>query len=601
MTPPNLLTEWSRLLIGSLARAGVRHAVISPGSRSTPFTWAALNEPLLSTRVVIDERAAAFYAVGHAKITGEPVLLICTSGSAAANYFPAVVEADRSGTPLIVLTADRPFELQAADAPQTIDQVKMYGSAVRQFFELGLPDASGGALRAARRIAAQAVAGARGPVPGPVHVNARARTPLEPVAAADDATRALMAEVDALLAEGPTAAPAARVVASLDGVRDDVMGARRGVIVCGPLAPHQLARRDALVQLARATGFPIFAETTSQLRYGALPDDAVRLSSLDALLRSPAFLERFQPDCVLRIGTAPTSTAYAEFLARAASEREPARRVREHVIAPTGWSDPHGTAATMLVGDVAENVMGLAFELADDEAAQLDRWRERRAWRERLERADAAARAALDGLRPGDEGPVVRALVDALPSGALLALGNSMPVREVDTFAPADARDLGVWSQRGANGIDGLIAGAAGAAAASGRPTALLLGDVSALHDVGGLAVARESDAPLAIVVIDNGGGRIFERLPLAATGVAREDAWQAWLTPPRVDFEALARGFGVGHARATDAAGARTALAGALATRGATVVHVTVDGTRTIAAHHEYWAEVDRRIAALT
>lgn len=605
MTPPTLLTDWARLLIGSLARAGIRDAVISPGSRSTPFTWAALNEPMLRTRVVIDERAAAFFAVGHAKMTGTPVLLICTSGSAAANYFPAIVEADRSGTPLVVLTADRPFELQAADAPQTIDQVKLYGDAVRKYFELGLPDASAGALRAARRIAAQAAAAARGPIAGPVHVNARARTPLEPVSADDDAGHALAATVDALLAEGPTAAAVTYMGTppqSFDGLRDRLRHARRGVIVCGPLTPQQHPRADTLRAFARATGFPVFAEASSQARYGK-SDGVPTLATLDALLRSPAFLERFRPDCIVRVGAAPTSTAYSEFLTRAATEADPARPVREHVLAPTAWSDPQGSAASMLLGHVEASLMALRFMLEEDDATQLadDVRRDRTGWRELLERADAAARAALDTLRPTDEGAVVRALVEALPDRSVLALGNSMPVREADTFSPGDERDIVVWSQRGANGIDGLIAGAAGAAAASQRPTALLLGDVSALHDVGGLALARDATTPLAIVVIDNGGGRIFERLPLAATGVARDDAWQAWLTPPRVDFEALARGFGVGYERADDAASARSALHAAVSHAGATVVHVVVDGSRTMPAHREYWAEVDRRIAALS
>ena len=221
-------------------------------------------------------------------------------------------------------------------------------------------------------------------------------------------------------------------------------------------------------------------------------------------------------------------------------------------------------------------------------------------WRDQLERADAAAIAALDTLRPGDEGALVRTLVAALPDGALLALGNSLPVREVDTFAPGDARDIVVWSQRGANGIDGLISGAAGAAAAAKRPTALLIGDVSALHDVGGLAVARDAEFPLAIVVIDNGGGRIFEQLPLASSAALDDGSWRSWLTPPRLDFEALARAFGIQYERAPGSGAARAALAAALGRPGATLVHVVVDGSRTIPAHRDYWAEVDRRVASL-
>ncbi|HUF11594.1 MAG TPA: 2-succinyl-5-enolpyruvyl-6-hydroxy-3-cyclohexene-1-carboxylic-acid synthase, partial [Longimicrobiales bacterium] len=511
MTPANLLTEWGRLLIGSLARAGVTEAIISPGSRSTPFTWAALRESRLRCRTIIDERAAAFFAVGQAKITGSPSLLICTSGSAAANYLPAIVEADRSGTPLIVLTADRPFELQHGDAPQTIDQVKLYGDAVRRFFEIGMPDASDGALIGLRRIAAHAAALARGPVPGPVHLNARARIPLDPVVVAEsDDARALVSLIDALLAEPVTRADPGTVVSwqSIEAIARAARGARRGVIVCGPMSPHHAPSRSTVAALARRTGFPVLVEATSQQRFGTGdrdpdPDAAdsgsdsgcdalVRIHAFDALLRSPAMRARFRPDFVLRIGAPPTSTAWSELVEGSRHEEDPALRIREHVVTPVAWSDPHGTAATMAIGRVESTLELIDLRVHEwaeegDDPVDDDARRARTEWRDLLAAADAAAIAALDVSRAGgdDEGVMVRALIDAMPDGALLALGNSLPVREADTFAAGDARDLLVWSQRGANGIDGLIAGAAGAAAAAERPAALLLGDVSALHDAG--------------------------------------------------------------------------------------------------------------------
>ena len=599
MTPPNLLTEWARLLIGSLARAGITDAVISPGSRSTPFTWAALNEPKLTTRVIVDERAAGFFAVGHAKMTGAPVLLICTSGSAAANYFPAIVEADRSGTPLVVLTADRPFELQAADAPQTIDQVKLYGSAVRHYFDPGMPDAAPSALVGLRRVAAQAALFARGPVPGPIHINARARQPLEPVEAGDDAGRALAAAVTRLLEQPATSAPAPLLVppaAALDEVARACARARRGVIVCGPMAPWQAPRPELIADLSLRTGFPILPEATSQLRFTAADpafEPPVRVASFDALLRSASFRVRFRPDVVLRIGGPPTSTAWRELMERSARATDDDARIAEHVIAPNGWSDPHSTAASMLLCSLEPGVRALLEALP--RTSQQDR-----AWVDFLIAADRAAAEALPPARGFDEAIAVRAILERAPRDAILAVGNSLPVREVDTFSAAAGHPLTVWSQRGANGIDGLIAGAAGAASAARRPTLLLIGDVSVLHDAGGLAVARACEAPLAIVVLDNGGGRIFEQLPLARSGFAREHA-HAWLTPPRVDFEALARAFGVAYARGSDLSSTAAALDAALAQPGATLVHVVVDGERTIPAHRDYWADVDRRVAALS
>ena len=602
--PPNLLTEWARLLVGSLARAGVSDAVISPGSRSTPFAWAALREPRLRCHTIVDERCAAFFAVGRAKITGRPSLLVCTSGSAAANYFPAIVEADRSGTPLLVLTADRPFELQAADAPQTIDQVKLYGDAVRAFFEVGMPDADAGALNGLNRIARQAAQLARGPLPGPMHVNARARKPLEPVSATDDASRALAAAVDRLLERTEPAEPPS-LAAPDDAIRRIARactGARRGVIVCGPMSPWQAPRADTVAELSRATGFPVLAEATSQLRFADAGDAAApaRVDAFDALLRADAFAARFAPDVVLRIGGSPTSTAWRDLLEHAARASAVDSPIDEYVIAPNGWSDPHGCAAAVLVCAIEPTLRGLLRACADEERSG-EAESARAEWRSMLTEAQRAASAALGMASPEfDEGEAVKAALASLPDGTVLAVGNSLPVREVDTFSSADDRALTVWSQRGANGIDGLIAGAAGAASAADRPTALLLGDVSARHDAGGLAVARACEQPFAIVVLDNRGGPIFEQLPLARSGAVPDAEWQTWLTPPRIEFEALAAAFGVAYTRATDADSTRAAVGTALAATGATLVHVVVDGARTIPAHRAYWAEVERRLADL-
>lgn len=606
MSTPSLLTEWARLLIGSLARAGVTEAVISPGSRSTPFAWAALREPRLRCRTIVDERCAAFYAVGRAKMTGQPSLLICTSGSAAANYFPAIVEADRSGTPLVVLSAERPFELQAADAPQTIDQTKLYGDAVRVFFEIGMPDPSTGALLGLRRIARQAVALACGPRSGPVHLNGRARPPLEPVAAEGEDARALAAAVVRLLEPSEPVSPP-RLTPPDEAIRRIASAcarARRGVIICGPISPWQAPRPATVAELSRRTGFPVLAEATSQMRFAPAEEGEplARLDGFDVLLRGDAFAARFRPDVVLRIGGAPTSTAWRELLDRAARATldDAVGRIEEHVLTPNDWSDPHGTATSVLTCAL-EPALRMLLRAHGDEDADAEADAARAHWRSMLSAADRAVADALRSPRAEfDEGEAVRVALESMPRGAVLAVGNSLPVREVDAFSSARGQALTVWSQRGANGIDGLVAGAAGAAAAADRPTALLIGDVSALHDVGGLAVAREAAQPLAIVVLDNGGGRIFEQLPLARAGVVPEADWQAWLTPPGIDFAALAAAFGVGYACAVDASATRTEIGAALARPGATLVHVVLDGARTIPAHRAHQAEVERRLANL-
>ena len=609
MTPPTLLTEWARLLLGGLRRAGVRQVVLSPGSRSTPFTWAALHEPGLDCRTIIDERSAAFFALGHARVTGRPVLLVCTSGSAAANYFPAVAEAAESSVPVLVLTADRPLELQGAAAPQTIDQVKLYGDYARAYFELGTPDPDPRMLRAIPRIAAQAMAGSMGPIPGPVHLNARARKPLEPRTGAGPAEGELHALVDRLLESVPTAiSPAPRPdPADLEAVARSCRNARRGLIVCGPAHGPAAASPDAILRLARATGFPVAAEAASQIRFAPLPD-IVRLDHAASLLDVPGFADRHEPDVILQVGRPPTASAWHAALDRWT-------HAPRHVLAPHGWPDPFGTATTLVrapldaaVRALADAVEGLDPGSPSDEPPG-GRRKALETWRETLRQADdQAGETIAASLEDGfPEGRAVRTVVDRLADGAILAVGNSLPIREVDTFVDAarlraraaatDDRTLEVLFQRGANGIDGLVSGAAGAAAASGRPTTLLIGDVSLAHDIGALGLLRDLPAPLTVVVLNNGGGRIFERLPIAES-LAGEDtpdgrrSLDAWLTPPALDFSAAARTFGIPYEQAGDDA-LSAALDTLSGTGGLLEIVIPENGTTV------HQRELRRRIAA--
>lgn len=575
MTPENLLAEWSRLLFESLADAGLRDVIISPGSRSTPLCWAALTSPRLHCTSIVDERDAGFHAVGRAKITGVPALVLCTSGSAAANYFPAIVEASMARTPLLVLTADRPFELMDCGASQTLDQTHLYGRYVREFIELGMPDAADVALRALRRRAAQAffAATARSE-PGPVHLNVRARKPLEPVPARSPAALDLAARVDACLGTPITRVSTQTRAASdlaIQSIAASLRASTRGVIVCGPSRFGSTKYGGDLARLAAATGFPVYAETTSQLRHGGTTalTEALVADGLDLLLRAPRFRDAFQPDVVLQIGDPPTSGAWERFV----SSRPDLAR---HVLTPHGFPDPANTARTMVVGDVAETLSRLAHRVGAE-----PRTARSRVWSEALAGASLAAFGVVDALLSAEqvlsEGTATRAVVAAVPSGGMLGIGNSLPVRHVDAFCrAAPAADLGVWSQRGVAGIDGLVAGAAGAAMASGRPTALLLGDVSALHDIGGFAVAAEVEVPFVVVILDNAGGRIFEQLPFAESGVS-EDQFRFWTTPHATRFEGLAECFRVDHTRATTLAELEAQLRRGFGQRGCTIVEVPV------------------------
>jgi len=571
-----LLTQWARLLVDTLVQSGVRDAVISPGSRSTPFTWAALQHPGLSCHSAIDERSAAFFALGQAKLTGRPSLLIATSGSAMAHYCPAFVEASYSFTPLLALTADRPVELQHRAAPQTIDQAGLFGRLVRAAFDLGAPGASAQQLGALVATLAQAVRLSQGPLPGPVHLNAPAQKPLEPVSVTDAAGTQIEAAVSALIARGPTrfsGEPTHDAAASVDAVAQDLARAARGLIVCGALAPGHGRAARAVLGLAHATGFPLIAEVPSQLVLGdALAPVAPAIGSLFAL----AGLRASEPDFVLQLGPPLTSQAWSTLEAGLSG-------ARRHVVARYGWPDVAASASWLHASDPG----GFAARLSERVAAQPPPTGElaeaRSAWAARFARARgriAALQHEVLAALPFGEAHAVRQIVEELPTGSLLVLGNSLPLRAVDAFASPRAAQVTTLVQRGANGIDGLVSGAAGVASAGARLTTLVLGDVSLAHDVGGLLLARGVSLPLAIVVIDNAGGRIFDTLPLGAAGSLSEAELAFWRTPPGLALDALARAYGVRYHLAEDADELGRALRTAYATPGATLVHVRVSPT---------------------
>jgi len=589
-----LLTEWSRLLLGTLARAGVEDVVLSPGSRSTPFAWAALNEPKLRCHSLVDERVAAFFALGQARLSGRPTLLVCTSGTAAANYFSALIEASLSHVPVLVLTADRPFELQHSAAPQAIDQIKLFGESVRAFFELGAPDAAASALAGVVRSVAHAVHATHFPTPGPVHLNARARKPLEPVAADDSVSRAVRGSVDSLLARGPATAAGASLRADVTRLAQACAGTPRGLFMAGPEAPSETI--EVLAELAEITGFPILCEATSQLRWLPTVVRALFIDGFEWLLRCERLRDALRPDLIVSFGGTPTSGGYERLLNREFTGQR-------FVVAPHGFPDPHGLA-TELVS--ASSAPAAAATIALLGQAPLSGASERaafgRAWAEANDQAWRAVDRELTRPSPTlHEARAVRSVLDQLPSPSLLVLGNSLPIREVDAYVPKSTRRVRVLSQRGANGIDGLISGASGAASLSDQPTVLLLGDVSFMHDLGGLAAARASQGPFAIVVIDNGGGRIFEQLPMFAQFREHADAARFWLTPPALELSHAAELFGYRYARITRDAEIGPAMQRATGERGVSVLHVVVDGASAREAEQRVRADLERATGSET
>ena len=567
-TVAELQTEWARLVIDSFVQAGVGDAIISPGSRSTPFVIAALEHEGLECTSAIDERSAAHYALGQARGALRPSLLVCTSGSAPANYFPAVVEASEAGVPLIVLSADRPPELHGCGANQTTDQVGLFGTKVRFFANLGEPRDDALGLRAARRIIAQAVSEALGAKPGPVHINAQARKPLEPVPVASE----LHARVDAVLAEPLTQLHRARpldpklveLVPSLvtDSVAEALDSAARPVILCGPADLRSAMFVDALDELAERSGAVVLAETSSQFRCWA---KSRALGGFDTIWQTANGRSLCRPDFVLQLGATPVSVGWERICAE--------ERIRRIVVHPWKWADPSSDAEAVVQADIGSFLVGLCeaeyhLNRRHPEFLPGFEWAESAVWDE----VSAILEQSGDAL---SQAGAARALLDALPSPSALVLGNSLAIRDADIWAPPSDKLLLVHSQRGVSGIDGVVSGAAGVASVVEGPTTLLIGDVSFLHDINGLELASRLDGPLVIVVVNNAGGQIFQQLPIAQQG---KESWLSYFTTPHgADLESAARVYGCEFESANTVSGFRRALDSAYGRAGCTVVEALV------------------------
>ena len=578
--------------VDELARAGVRHVCVAPGSRSAPLALLIAEHPGLRVWMHLDERSAGFFALGMARALGEPVALLCTSGSAAANFLPAVVEARSAAVPLLVLTADRPPELRDVGAAQTIDQVGLYGTQAKWFVDVALPERSPELLRYVRVIAGRAVALAAAVPAGPVHLNFPFREPLVPMPGV--APEAL-ADGDAEAWHGRAdGAPWVRVVEATAGIGEPALrrlagqlcAATRPLIVCGPQYSPRLA--VPLMRLARAVGAPLLADPLSQLRWGA-HDQSMLIDRYDAALRHGATAESLRPDVVLRIGAVPTSRPLMQFLQRSGAW--------SIVVQGAGWSDPTLLAGEMVHADDAELCVQLATAVQGLSSCADPAWF--RSWRD----VDRAAAAALDRVTASFtepfEGGALSEIVAALPGGATLFVSSSMPVRDLDAFVAGDERPLRILANRGANGIDGVVSTALGAAAASredGRgPLVLAIGDIAFYHDMNGLLAARLHALDATVVVLNNDGGGIFSFLPQAAHPAHFE---QLFGTPHGLEFAAAAALYGATFrqvVRTRDLAGAvRDAIAGG----GLQIVEFRTDRARNVELHRLATAAVSAALS---
>jgi 2-succinyl-5-enolpyruvyl-6-hydroxy-3-cyclohexene-1-carboxylate synthase len=553
-------------------RVGVRQAVVSPGSRSTPLTLALAANPEIEAIPVLDERSAAFFALGLAKQRLTPTVLVCTSGTAAANYFPAVIEAATSGVPLVLLTADRPPELRDCASGQTIDQLKLFGGYVTFFHETGLPAATPLALRYLRQTVMQAVGRARAAA-GPVHVNVPFRDPLPPIVDPAVAPIAQAIDWELFFAAAEPAPPVLTAGVEL-ALRPEV----HGIIVVGPAQPGEPMEFVASVgEIARRLDWPVLTDGLSPLRNHASHVPHL-VTAYEAILRNGPVAERLKPEVVLCLGDWPTSKVLRAWL--------------EKSDAPTWQVTPRRDNRDALHGRTRQVTIELAA-LATSLPEALDENGYRKMWDRYAEKAAATLATKVEATPGMFEGRVAALLAAHLPEETTLFVANSMPVRDVEYFWPANDRRVRPLVNRGANGIDGTLSTALGVAH-HGTPTVLLTGDLALLHDANGFLTRPKFQGSLTIVLINNRGGGIFEHLPVAQFDPPFEEFFA---TPQEVDFAPLCAAHGVAHTLVLDW-GHFTELVSALPESGVRVLEVRTDRKKDAATRKALLAEVAATVA---
>ncbi|WP_409297080.1 2-succinyl-5-enolpyruvyl-6-hydroxy-3-cyclohexene-1-carboxylic-acid synthase [Peribacillus sp. SCS-26] len=568
------LSAYTGAFVDELARAGVRHVVVSPGSRSTPLAYMLMEHSAIKVHINIDERSAAFYALGIAKASGSTVGLLCTSGTAAANYFPAIVEAKISRIPLLVMTADRPHELRDVGAPQAIDQLHLYGRYVKWFAEMALPEDTAEMINYARIVCARAASAAMASPAGPVHLNFPFREPLIPLLEEKN----WFGEGNEAVLELENRNMQTLPPAVFDQYAGRLAAAKKGLIVCGPM--DLLEFNDAVIALSEKTGFPILADPLSQLRSVKYVSENI-IDTYDTFLRFEEVKTGLKPDLIVRFGAMPVSKALTIFM------KEQAGTDMIVVDGGAGFREPTGTARSMIYCD--ETLFCISLESRLEPAGQTE-WLTH--WRELRDHARAGLHSVRD-IEELDEGKLFSLLADMMPDGSSLFVGNSMPVRDLDTFYFSPSTDVRLFCNRGANGIDGVVSSALGVSAIRGHAV-LVIGDLSFFHDMNGLLAAKLLKLNITIIILNNDGGGIFSFLPQASSERHFEELFG---TPHGMDFEHAVSLYGGTYSSPESWHAFSEQFSQSFNKEGLNVIELRTDRQTNVLKHRNLWNDVSREM----
>ncbi|NMH67217.1 2-succinyl-5-enolpyruvyl-6-hydroxy-3-cyclohexene-1-carboxylic-acid synthase [Bacillus sp. RO3] len=561
-------TQYLAAFIEELVGNGVDEVVISPGSRSTPLALLFAHHPEVKTYINVDERSAAFFALGIAKAKQKPVALLCSSGTAGANYYPAIIEARYGKVPLIVLTADRPHELREVGAPQAIHQIDLYGKHVKWATDMALPENTPSMIGYARSSASRGVGHAIGEPKGPVHFNFPFREPLIPdlkaVTYSSDTGVKRVLHGERSLSSDIT-----------QELKEILSNKEKGLIICGPGVKRE--SMNSIVSFSEQYGFPIIADPLSQMRSGTHKKEQI-IDTYDTFLKSAEVKETLHPDIVIRFGAMPVSKSLMLFL-KGLSD------VPYWIVSPgEEWQDPIAKGTEIIYCDEGLFCNGLT----PSRRVMSEGWNHH--WKNVNH---STKELLLKGHQSWDEGMAVSQFIDFLPEKANVFVSNSMPIRDIDTFFFRNDRSVGIYANRGANGIDGVVSTALGMSTYLDSMY-LLIGDLAFYHDLNGLLAGRKYNLNMTVVVLNNNGGGIFSYLPQADEGEHFEDLFG---TPMDLDFSNAAKLYNAGYFKVEKEEDFGSALMEANHINGLKIIEVLTNREENVTNHRKLWNFVSREM----
>lgn len=574
---------WSKVLVEQLVKLGVKDACVSPGSRNTPLTYAIATNKKMRSSIFVDERSSAFFALGIAKQTKSPVLVVTTSGTAVAELYPAIIEAYKSRTPLIICTADRPSYLRNKGANQTINQKDIYKNHIRYFAELPLPSVSEKAFTLLKKETIKAFGICSYGDKGPVHLNLPFEKPFEPDSFTDTIPNKLLNNLWSFNKPAPAKKRLAKKkeLAAIKRISKVITDSTKGIILCGS-GNYDSSFRKLLILFSKKTGFPITADGSTGLRFGNGSANQL-ITNYTSLCSSNKFLELYDPEIIIQFGAAPTSISMLEFFRKS--------RAAKYLINEFGdWCDPSSTAKEMVQCTPSDFCKVVLDSIKNRKPSYY--------WFHRMKKLDHAAEK-LKGVSLNNqlfpfEGRIVNEVISSLPDKCNLIISNSLPVRDFDSFACAVPKKINVYTNRGASGIDGIISTSLGISSRSSLPTYLVIGDLAFYHDLNSLASGIKHSIPLTVILINNNGGGIFEHLPISRHKEIFNDYFK---TPLDLDFDSIVTGYGCGHLLINNWTGLRKRIKDSVTNNSIEVFEIQTNSAISLLTRKNYQCEIEKLI----